>query len=80
MNFSGLLALIQDDIDGHTSFMSIPQSLGYRGRGDRIGLDEDLLIGLSEDLIDDIGSASGWTKIYQDRAFLAEGDVGSVSA
>lgn len=55
--------------------MGIQQGLGYRGGGEGIGLDADLLSGLTENLNDCIGAAPVRTEIYLDGGVLGEGEV-----
>ena len=59
--------------------MGIQQGLGYRGRGEGIGLDKDLLPGLSESLIDCISAAPVRTEIDLDGGVLGEGEVSGMS-
>jgi hypothetical protein len=77
--YSPTTSASEPDLDGETSFVGIQQGFGYRGRGEGICLDKDLLLGLTDCLIDCIGTAPIRTEIDMDGGVLGKCEISGIS-
>ena len=73
------LAPVEDDLNLDPPLVGLSRALAMGAESKRIGLDEDLLLGLAEGLIDCIGTAPIRTEIDLDGGIFGEGEVGGMS-